>query len=836
MESLFHDIRVGMRALRRNRTLTASVVSTLALAIGAGVATFALAQAALITPPPFAEAHRLALLYTTRVEPGRSPERRRWSYQRFRLLERSLTTVRHVASYGLASVNLSGTGRTGGDPAGAEPVQGEVVGGAYFSALGARPARGRLFSSTEDQSPGGAPVVVLSDGLWQHRYDRDPAVIGNTVRVNGIDLTVIGIMPPGFRGLTGRAELWFPAVQAPVLTYPLYLTTNQDFISVVALLRPVASIASLRAELETVGAAIQRQLPSEAETPDERFGATAIPLTDVRVSQTTRRAMLVLAGAGGIVLLLACANVSSLLIANATARRREMAVRMALGATRRRLARQLFTETLLLSTLGGAVGLAIAWYVTQVVVPPEGSIAPGNFYGSVGEFVRPRVDPLLLAVAAGTITLTTFLSGLAPVLTAIRADLSASMRQGGSVTRSGASRLSLRGLAVAVEVALAVVLLTVGSLMIATVAKLSGEPLGIEPTHVLTFAVRPPEVRYPTEIAPAFIERLLAAVEAVPGVEAATVDGCAPLGTSCARSTLLIAGRPLPRPGDAPPIMRHYVGPNHFRTLGIPVVAGRTFTADDRAGRAGVAIINEAAARRFWPNENPIGARLWFGGGSAWESPDSTVEVVGVVGDVPYQEGEERRVRPAVYTPYLQFTYATRTVMMRTAGNPAASLRAVRSAVRDVEPDLALYDFDVLTTRLGDAWSRQRFTSGVLAAFAALALVLAATGVFGVVATAVADRTREIGIRLALGATPADVVRLIVRQGMALPMLGLAIGVAFAFPAARTLRGLLYGVSATDPRVFVTVITSLTAMTLLATIIPARRASRVDPRVTMQAE
>jgi len=836
MESLLHDIRVGVRGLRRNRTLTVSVVSTLALAIGAGVATFALAQAALITPPPFREPHRLALIYTTRVESGRSPERRRWSYQRFRLLERSLTTVTHVGSYGLASVNLSGMARAGGEPATAEPVEGEVVGGSYFAVLGTRPARGRSFSSVEDHSPAVSPVVLLSHDLWTRRYASDPDIIGKTVRVNGTDLTVIGVMPSGFRGLTGRSELWFPAVQAPGLTYPFYLTTNQDFISVVALLKPGSPIASLRAELETVGAAIQRQLPSDAETPDDRFGATAIPLADVRVSDTTRRAMLVLLGAGAIVLLLACANVSSLLIANAAARRREMAVRMALGATRSRLARQLFTETLLLSSLGGAVGLAIAWYVTRIVVPPQGSIAPGNFYGSVGEFVRPRVDPLLLAVTAGAITLTAFLSGLAPALTAVRADLSASMRQGGSVTRSGATRFSLRGLAVAVEIALAVVLLTAGSLMIATLARLSGESLGIEPTRVLTFAVRPPEVRYPPASAPAFIERLLAAVEAVPGVEAATVDGCAPLGTSCARSSLLIAGRPLPRPGDAPPIMRHYVGPNHFRTLGIPVVAGRTFTADDRDGRAGVAIVNEAAARRFWPNESPIGARLWFGGGSAWSSPDSTVEVIGVVGDVPYQEGEERRVRPAVYTPYLQFTYSNRTVMVRTVGNPAASLRAVRIAVRDIEPDLALYDVGVLTSRLGDAWSRQRFTTGVLAAFASLALVLAGTGVFGVVASAVADRTREIGIRLALGATPGDVVSLIVRQGMALPVIGLMIGAVLAFPAAQTLRGLLYGVSATDPRVFTTVIAALAVMALLATIVPALRATRVDPKVTMQAE
>jgi putative ABC transport system permease protein len=299
---------------------------------------------------------------------------------------------------------------------------------------------------------------------------------------------------------------------------------------------------------------------------------------------------------------------------------------------------------------------------------------------------------------------------------------------------------------------------------------------------------------------------------------------------------LHIVGRPVPLPGEAPPIMRHYVGPNHFRTLGIPVRSGRAFTPADRAGSPGVAVVNEAAARRFWPNQNPVGARIWFGGGSAWNTADSTVEVVGVVGDVPYQEGEERVVRPAVYTSYQQFTYSTRTVMVRTAGDPAGSLRLVVDAVRGVDPDLALYDLGVLTRQLGDAWARKRFTTLVLAAFAALALMLAATGVFGVVASAVADRTREIGIRLALGATPRDVVRLIVRQGMALPAIGLVVGTVLAFPAVKTLRGLLYGVNATDPRVFAAVVASLALVALVATLIPARRATRVDPRVTMQAE
>src|SRR5688572_8243211 len=360
MEALRIDLRHAVRVLLRSRTLAACVVITLALAIGAGVATFAVAEAALITPPPFPEPHRLAILYTTHTQPSRGTERLRWSYQRFRLLERSLTTTSAVASYGLASINLAGT-------TDAEPVRAEIVGGAYFSALGVRPALGRTFSAEEDRTPAAPAAAIIAHDLWTRRYAGDRRMIGSTVRVNGTDLTVIGVMPPGFSGLTGRAELWFPAAQAPRLTYPEYLTTNQDFISVVARLRPGATLASLRAELETVGASVQRAQPSVSEVPGDSYGATAAALADVRVDATTRRALLVLLGAVAMVLLLACANVSSLLLTHGATRRREMSVRLSLGATRWRLARQLLTEAGLLATLGGSAGLALAWWATRVV-------------------------------------------------------------------------------------------------------------------------------------------------------------------------------------------------------------------------------------------------------------------------------------------------------------------------------------------------------------------------------------------------------------------------------------------------------------------------------------
>ena len=379
-------------------------------------------------------------------------------------------------------------------------------------------------------------------------------------------------------------------------------------------------------------------------------------------------------------------------------------------------------------------------------------------------------------------------------------------------------------------------LLVAGALMLESFRRLRGEKLGFEPRGLITFWLRPPEVKYPPPRAALLVERALEEIARVPGVVAATVDGCAPVGTGCANSTLYVIGRPQPTPEDAPPVLRHYVGPDHFRTLGVPLIRGRVFTSQDRAGSPRVAIINALAARRFFPDEDPIGKRVWFGGGSTFDRPDSAAEIVGIVGDVAYQALDTRPIQPDFYTPYRQFTYASRMVLVRTPGDPAAIVPALRRAVRNADPDLPLYDVQTMEHRMGESWAKRRFDTLLLAAFGAAAIVLAAMGIYAVVAHSVAQRTREIGIRVALGAALADVVALVVREGMSLPIVGLVAGVGVSLMLARTLRSMLYGVSETSPVVFAAVTLLLGAVALVACYLPARRVVHVDPLVALKTD
>jgi len=670
------------------------------------------------------------------------------------------------------------------------------------------------------------------------RYGGDQSVIGRTVRVNGAPLTVVGVLPRGFLGVTGTAQLWIPTGLAPRLTYPEYLTSNQNFVSVVGRLRDGTSLTTARAELATVGAMIGKALPARDTVAGERVSATAVTLNEARIDPRSRTSLFVLLAAVAVLYALGCANVVSLLLGRALSRRREAAVRVALGIGARRLFAHYMAEGFALTAAGGSIGLLAAWWASAWVSVPLDAWGARNFYGSVGRFDQPAFDARVVLFGIALTCLTALVVSIPPALSALRVNVAVALKEGArgsGAALASSRRITARGLIVAFEAALAVLLVASAGLLIDSFQRMRRTKIGVEAEHVLTFMIRPTEARIGTAAAPAFISRVLEAIGRVPGVESATVDGGSPV-SGTARSVLYIMGRPVPKPEDAPPVLRHYVAPAHFRTLGIPLLQGRGFTASDVAGAPRVTIISETAAKHFWPNEDPLGQRVWFGGGSSFDRPDSSAEVVGIVADVMYEPLDRRPNRASFYTPYPQFTYAWRYYFVRTSGDPLSLVPAIRQAVRSVAPDLPLLEVRPLTTLIGDSWTRHRFDAILFGGFGAVALLLAATGIFAVVAYAVEQRTREIGIRMALGARAGEVVSLVVQQGTLFPGIGLVVGLLGSLGATRLLRASLYEVSPTEPRVLVATVVLLGASALLACLVPAKRATRVDPIVALRSE
>lgn len=822
------DVRVAWRSLCRARVFTGAAVFSIALGIAATTSVFSVVDAALFRAPPFPDADRLAIVFITKQQPNAAVERQRWSWPRSRLLREEMTSFSDAASFSQSVLAITSAES---EP---EPVNVELVSASYWSTLRIRPLVGRAFTPDEDVGSGAHPVVIVCHDLWERRFGRDPSLVGKTILVNGVSLTIVGIAPTGFSGLSGRAQVWIPATMAPRLSYVDYLVTNQNFISVVARLRDHVSIAQARAELALVGDKIQRTLPSATTDPAARFAATAVPLAEARIDPSTRRAMSLLLTGVACLLLLSCANVAGLLLGRAVSRRREIAIRVATGASRGRVVRQLLVEAALLAASGGVIALLIAVPIANRLVFPPSASRGRNFYGALGEFATPRTDWRVVLFCLLACGVTTFACGLFPALRAARVDLTRDLKDG-AAGGEGHGRIAPRQFIVGAEAALAVVLLSCAGLLLASWQRLDAAPIGFDRTHLLTFIIRPSEVEYPAPKAPALIARVLAEIERVPGVYAASVDGCAPVGVGCANSTLHIMGRAEPSASDAPLVLRHYVGPDHFRVLGVPLIRGRAFTPVDRAGAPRVAIISETAARRFWPNEDPIGKRVWFGGGSNFDRPDSSAVIVGIVGDVAYQPLDEHPFQPDFYTPYAQFTFATRTVLVRTRGTPSAVVPAVRAAVRAADPNLALFEVRTMNDRIHDSWARLSYQMQLVGAFAVTALLLAGMGIFAVIAHAVGDRRREIGIRVALGARPAQVVFAAGRHGARPALAGVCAGLLVSAPIARVLASSLYGVRAFDLPVLVIVVGTAALVIVIATYLAARRALSIEPVEAMRA-
>jgi putative ABC transport system permease protein len=826
-------VRNALRSLVHARALTITVALTLALGVGALIITFGVVNAALWREPPFPEARRLTMLYLQRNPEGESPRRERWSFARYSMLAKQQDMFEHVASYAPGSLTLSSAGS--GD---AELIPAERVSSSYFAVLRVGALRGRVFTDSEENPAGPAPVAVLSYQLWTRRFASDSTIIGRDIRLNGVPLTVIGVMPPGFSGLTGRAELWVPHTLTPQLTYAEYLTTNQNFISAVGRLTAGVDLTTATARLAVLGAAINRAVPSDPAHPDERVTATALMLNEARADRTVRRSLFVVLAAVAVLHLLACVNVINLLLGREAARRHESSVRLALGSSTGRLFRHVLGEGLVLGILGGALGVVLAVWGSAVISPPANVWAPRNFYGSLAPFDAPRFGAAELAFGVGLVVVTALLVAVPPALRSFGIDVSSGIRTGSRGIADNAITLrrpSARALIVSIEAALAMMLVVAAGLLIDSFQRMRQASVGVETDHLLTFWVIPSEARVPPATAPAFVAKLIASISAVPGVRSVSVDGGAPMAGS-ASSTLYIAGRPVPQPFAAPPVTRHYIAPDHFSTLGIRVLQGRAFSARDDAGSPHVTVISETAARRFWPNQNPLGQRVWFGGGSSFNSPDSSAEVVGIVSDVVYSPLDQQPNLASFYTPYTQFTYASRMVFVKTVGDPLSIIPAVRKAITAMDPELAMQDVQPLTRVVSASWARHRFDAMLFGGFGTAALLLAASGIFAVLSYAVATRTREFGIRMALGARPSRVVRHVVREGMVFPVTGLVFGVLASLAVTRLLQSSLYGVSAHEPRVFVGTAVLLALVAAAACLVPAWRATRVDPSQALRSD
>jgi len=817
------DLYNGFRLLRRQPGFTAVVTLTLALGIGANTAIFSAVNTLLLRPLPLAEADRLVFGHGLRE--GFDPF---WTtlleYAAYR--ERS----RSFASSGVGiqqSFNLIGRNEP-------ERVQGAAVMADYLHTLGVKPLLGRSFTAEEDQ-PGGPAVALLGYGLWQRRFGGEPDVIGQPLDLEGRSHTVIGIMPPGF-DLPVGAEIWAPR-QVNLANLPLELQDIHNN-EMVARLKPGVSLEQADAELK----GIARQL--EQEYPQFRRGWSyrLIPLRQLLIGDLpgrTQKALHALLAAVGFLLLICCANVANLLMARGVTRQREIAIRQALGASRWRVMRQLLIESLWLAWLGGLAGLLLAYWLAPLL----SALSPIRVAALSTTLTQIQLDGRVLAFAALSSLLTWVIFSLAPALKITGAGhLMPLLKQ--EEQRSGASAASRRWLGALVvgQLAMAVILLVGGGLALRSFQGLQRVDLGFRPEPLLTLQMMLSPARYPQrEQRVVFIERVLERVKSVPGVVSAGTTTGIPFPSISFNSRFTVEGRPPANPEEVPSTIHRLVSPGYLETLGATLLKGRFLTEQDRMGRAPVAVVSEEFARQAWLGEDPLGKRVRAGLPHETDRPWLTV--VGVVRDVI--EDDFRQKRPAWYLPYFEYgQYGYQPAMMTTrahlivksGGDPASLTTAIRQAIRAVDPDQPVFAVATMKEHLSENLVTERFSAFLMGALATMGLLLAALGLYGVMSYSTAQRTGEIGLRMALGARPRDILKLALAQGLRLSLIGLGLGLAGAMVVTRFLSGVLYQVSPTDPATFAVIVFLLAAVTLVACYLPARRAMQVDPLVALRRE
>lgn len=803
-----NDLRYCFRTLCGSPAFTTVAVVLLALGIGANTAIFSVVNAVLLRPLPYQDPERLVMVWENFRALGRPTNL--VSPANFLDWQAQNGVFEQMAAIQSLSLNLTGQGEP-------EELQAQMVSGNYFAVLGVQPALGRAFSLEEDQ-PAGPLVVVLSHRLWQRRFGADRGVIGRSVTLSGAPVTVIGVM--------GADSLVLPALgQAPEAWQPIRLDPARDYradagryLAAIARLRPGVSRPQAEADMD----AIARRLARQHRDFNKGWGATVVPLQQQYVGEA-RPALLVLLGAVGLVLLIACANVANLLLARATLRRREMAVRAALGAGRWRLIRQLLLESVSLAALGGALGLLLGWWGARLLV----ALAPK----AIPLLDQVRLDGPVLAFTMGISLLTGVIFGLAPSLAASPANLREELQEGSARAGAGGGSQLLRRALVVLEVALSVILLVGAGLLIRSFLRLQSVDPGFRAANLLTFRLLLPRRQYrePRQWA-SFFREAVERIGALPGVQSAGAINFLPFSGMVSGAYFVVEGRPAPEPADRPTAAVTVVTPGYFRTMAVPLLRGRVFTPRDTAESRGVLVINQTMAHLFFPAEDAVGKRLAVQMGNRVPG-----EIVGVVGDVKHH-GFDSPVRPMIFYPFTQLPYQYMVVVVRAASDPRGLAGPVVGAIRSMDPNQAVAQVRPMEEVLSDSVSRARFIMLLLAIFAAVALALAVVGIYGVVSYLVTQRTREIGIRMALGATPRDVLRMVVGHGAILAVAGVAIGLAGSWASTRLMSRLLFGVSAYDPAICGGTAALLTAVSVVAAWIPARRAARVDPMVALRHE
>jgi putative ABC transport system permease protein len=807
---MIQDLRFSLRNLRNNPGFALIAVATLALGIGANTAIFSVVHSVLLKPLPYPQPERLMLLDDSIHSTGHMSVS--WpNFLDWRVQNRSFE--------GMAAIRSMTYNYTGGDQP--EVIRALATSSSLFDLLGAKPFVGRFYNADEDK-PGAAPVVLLSHSFWQRRFGGDPSAIGRAITLSDVSYTVVGVLPSGFSILGRDAEMFTP----------IGLNGGQSMwmdrgnhvgIRVIARLKRDASVEQARADMQAIAARLQMQYP----VTNSGVGVLIEPFQETLVKDARPTLQLLLA-AVGFVLLTACANVANLLLARGSARQRELSVRAALGASRLRVIRQLLVESSVLAIAGGALGCLIAEWGLDALL----RLAPQD----VPRLSQASLDGAVLAFTIGVSLFTGVLFGLAPAWRLSRPDLVNDLKTGGRGQSAGRSSNRLRSTLLVAEVALALLMVTGAGLMLRSIVSLQRVSPGFQTDGVLTFGIMLPNTRYPQPKQGPFFQQALQRIRAIPGVEGAATVDCVPLYGGCWGSIFTIEGRPVPSNADLPHAEFNSVSAGYFETMKTPLVAGRFFNEQDTEDSTKVVVINQTMAHHMWPGENPIGKRIRQG---YPQSPGPLREVVGVVGDMQRYELDHQPF-DEVYFVLTQSSAAGTSLVVRTAGqsggSPMAMLPAIAEAIHGIDKDQPLANPKPMAALLADTLAQRKFSTILLAVFAALALTLAGVGIYGVTAYSVTLRTQEVGIRMAVGAQQRDVLRLVLRQGLQQALAGVAAGLAASAALTWLIASLLYGVEARDPLTLAAASATLVTVALVACYLPARRAAKLDPMVALRVE